>query len=71
MKLKFFAYSCLVLSALFGVLSYRANENRWHEGPTLVIFSPGHGLHEMDAVLISAAIIFAVAGVIAALLAKR
>lgn len=58
-------------TAVFGVAAYRANEDRWHQGPTVFTFSSTHGLHEMDVLLLGAAVTSAVIALIAALIARR
>lgn len=54
-----------------GLLAYRANEDRWREGPTIVVISPTHGVHEMDVLLLGAALSSAMIALIALLIAKR
>ena len=39
----------------FAAFALRANAERWHEGPTVVVLTANHGLHETDVVLLAAA----------------
>lgn len=58
-------------AATFGVVAFRANEQRWHQGPTVFALSPTHGLHELDVLLLGAAGAFAVVALTAAVIARR
>jgi len=55
----------------FGVVAVRANEVRWHQGPTVLVLSPTHGLHKLDVLLLGAAMISAMVALIASIIARR
>jgi hypothetical protein len=62
-----FALAALVV----GFAAFEANKDRWHQGPTLLVISPGHGLHEMDLLLLGLALALAVLGCMSAWRSKR
>jgi hypothetical protein len=58
-------------AVIAGFAAIQANKDRWHEGPTLLVLSSGHGLHEMDFLLLGVALLFAALGCVSAWRSKR
>jgi hypothetical protein len=55
----------------FAAVALRANAERWHEGPTVVVLTATHGLHETDLWLLGAAAGSALVALVASILAER
>jgi S-adenosylmethionine:tRNA-ribosyltransferase-isomerase (queuine synthetase) len=62
--------SGLTTAALI-VIAFRANELRWHQGPTIIVITPTHGLHEMDVLLLGLVLASALIALISAVIARR
>ena len=55
----------------FAAFALRANAERWHEGPTVVVLTATHGLHETDLWLLGAACVSAFVSLVASILSER